>query len=245
MAAAGPGMGSEAGIGGEIWPAQIVHVNEDGWVLLNRGRGQGVTLGMWLLVVGDTTRELRDLFAGDTPPVRLRIRRTYELLEVVYAEEQCAVAIAARVPRERRPQFYRAPDGELLVWVPLSPEYTWPAVVGAGATDDAGEDAASDAQDPDHDLDDGAADEGLDREPEAADEESLVDQQDDDRWEQALPLNGVEVGDLVLPAIPISAAGGGGAMPAATGTTPASTPVGHQDTPFDSGRDYDWLKPSS
>lgn len=247
MAAAGSGVGSGAGNGGEVWPAEIVHVNEDGWVLINRGLRQGVVQGLWLLVVGDTTRELRDVFASDTLPVLLRIRRTYELLEVVYAEEQCAVAIAARVPRERRPKVYRAPGGELLVWVPLSPEYTWPAVVEAGAGADAGEERA-DAQDAGQDLDDGAADEGDvgggAGEQVAADADALVDQQDDDRWEQALPLNGVEVGDLVLPAIPVAFAGGAPAHPdAAPGA--AAAPVEHQDTPFDAGRDYDWLKPSS
>ncbi|HKS68916.1 MAG TPA: hypothetical protein VJQ45_00750 [Ktedonobacterales bacterium] len=231
------------GNGGELWPAEIVHVNEDGWVLVNRGRGHGVTLGMWLLVVGDTTRELRDVFAGDTPPVLLRIRRTYELLEVVYAEEQCAVAIAARVPRERRPQVYRAPGGELLVWVPLATEYTWPAAVGAGAADDAG-DEASDAQDADQNLDDGAVDEGGAGEQEAEGTQSLADQQDDDRWEQALPLNGVEVGDLVLPAIPVAFAGDAQAHAAAEPGAAAAL-IEHHDTPFDAGRAYDWLKPSS
>ena len=227
------------------WPASIVHVNEDGWVLVNRGRGQGVTTGLRLLVVGDEPRELRDVTAEEgTAPTLLRIRRTYELLEVVYAEEQCAVAIAARVPRERRPQVYRAPGGELLVWVPLPPEYTWPGSTAAAATD-ADDDSAQDAgQDQDQELDDdteAAADED---EPEVADAESLADQQDDERWEQALPLNGIEVGDLVLPALPAAASAGGGAALSATGGADAA-PAEHQDTPFDAGRAYDWLKPQS
>ena len=45
------------------WPAQIIHVNEDGWALINRGATHGVSVGTRLLVVGDSMRDLRDLFA--------------------------------------------------------------------------------------------------------------------------------------------------------------------------------------
>src|SRR5258708_33971705 len=98
------------------WPADVIHVNEDGWVLLNRGRRHGVSAGLRLLVVGQGIRELRDLYAaepaGDTPPLALRIRRTYEQLEVVHAEGECAVAIATRTPPERRPHVYTGPSGK-------------------------------------------------------------------------------------------------------------------------------------
>jgi hypothetical protein len=51
------------GVGGmSTWPADIIHVNEDGWVLINRGRAHGVLPGLRLLVVGSGIRELRDLF---------------------------------------------------------------------------------------------------------------------------------------------------------------------------------------
>ena len=76
------------------WPADVIHVNEDGWVLINRGSRHGVAVGLHLLVVGASIRDLHDLFAPDasseTQPPVLRIRRTYELLEVIYAEEDCA-----------------------------------------------------------------------------------------------------------------------------------------------------------
>ncbi len=48
---------------GALWPADIIHVNEDGWVLINRGSRHGVAVGLHLLVVGTGVRELRDLFA--------------------------------------------------------------------------------------------------------------------------------------------------------------------------------------
>ena len=112
-----------------IWPADVIHVNEDGWVLVNRGREHGVAPGLRLLVVGQGIRELRDLFAAGTvdehAPV-LRIRRTYELLDVIHVEAACAIAVAARTPVERRPRIYHGPDGELLVWVPLLSTFTWP-----------------------------------------------------------------------------------------------------------------------
>src|SRR5262249_51936744 len=96
------------------WPADVVHVNEDGWVLINRGRTHGVAPGLRLLVVGSGVRDLRDLYnsasAGDEPPVVLRTRRTFELLEVIHVEERCAVAISERVPAARRPQFYAGPE---------------------------------------------------------------------------------------------------------------------------------------
>lgn len=225
--------GAGAGSAGGVWPASIVHVNEDGWVLVNRGARHGVVPGLRLLVVGDEARDLRDTAADGALATLLRIRRTYELLDVIYAEEQSAVAIAARVPRERRPQVYRAPGGELLVWVPLPPTYTWPTPPSANAVE--GDDEASDTQD----LDDGAQDDDAAGEPEAPeveDAESIAADQEDDRWEQALPLNGLHVGDLVLPAIPAPAADASASAAAAE----------HQDTSFDSGRDYDWLnKPSS
>src|SRR5260221_9956344 len=80
------------GVGGTAtWPADIIHVNEDGWVLINRGRAHGVLPGLRLLVVGSGIRELRDLFpaasraaAGDAtshpPAPPLRTRRTHEQL---------------------------------------------------------------------------------------------------------------------------------------------------------------------
>src|SRR5690349_3781492 len=92
------------------WPADVIHVNEDGWVLLNRGRRHGITVGLDVLVVGQGVRELHNLFASEDAsadqqdlPVVLRTRRTYELLEIVHVEDASSIAIAKRTPAERRP----------------------------------------------------------------------------------------------------------------------------------------------
>ena len=220
---------------GALWPADIIHVNEDGWVLINRGSRHGVAVGLHLLVVGTGVRELRDLFApdaspasssdaaADSPPI-LRIRRTYELLEVVYAEESCAIAIATRTPVARRPTVYRGPEGELLVWAPLPEGYSWPPPNDSTTTDSSASDDGEATDDAS-----GNADAPLERAP-----------QDDEPWEEALPLNSVSVGDIVLPAIP--------ATPSAPSTSPsgatsgASTPAHDPASPFEQGRSYDWMK---
>lgn len=217
------------------WPADVIHVNEDGWVLVNRGREHGVAPGLRLLVVGQGIRELRDLFAegivDEQAPI-LRIRRTYELLDVIHAEAACAIAVAARTPMERRPQIYRGPDGELLVWVPLPNTFTWPLPGETSNTEsdtsDADESggertAASNAEDAED------AEDADDAPPERS-------AQDDERWEEALPLNGVSVGDRVLPAIP--ATGTAGATGGASGATGSG--VGN---PFEAGRAYNWMQP--
>jgi len=227
------------------WPADVIHVNEDGWVLINRGSRHGVAVGLRLLVVGTGIRDLHDLFAPDasseTQPPALRIRRTYELLEVIHAEENCAVAIATRTPAARRPTVYRGPEGELLVWAPLPEGYTWPPP-----------NSATDAQQPESPPwappsadatatdDESSGDVDVDAPPERA-------PQDDEPWEEALPLNSVSVGDIVLPALPAS--------PSSPSTTPASSvgaissapgsaPTGAHDpsSPFELGRTYDWMK---
>ncbi len=226
------------------WPADVIHVNEDGWVLINRGSRHGVTMGLRLLVVGTGIRDLHDLFAPDASseaqPPALRIRRTYELLEVVHAEENCAVAIATRTPAARRPTVYRGPEGELLVWAPLPEGYTWPppnsstdarqpeSPPWAPATDD---DAATDDEES---SDAGEADAPPERAP-----------QDDEPWEEALPLNSVSVGDIVLPALPATpSAPAAPHAPASSSSGGGSSPTGSHDptSPFETGRSYDWMK---
>ncbi|MGH2515287.1 MAG: hypothetical protein ACRDHP_06495, partial [Ktedonobacterales bacterium] len=176
--------GSTTGSGG-IWPAEVIHVNEDGWVLVNRGRQHGVVPGMRLLVVGTGIRELRNVMVpGDDQPLALRIRRTYEELDVHYVEETCAVAVATRTPRERRPKFYRGPEGELLVWVPLPEGWTYPhpGEDAAASNDDA---SMPDAQAGDYqDSGDEAtgADVTGDEAGEAPDAPPEVGEQDDERW---------------------------------------------------------------
>ena len=70
-----------------------------------------------------------------------------------------------------------------------------------------------------------------------ADAPPELGEQDDERWDEALPLNGVNVGDLVLPAIP---AGGSAAVVTPGVSAPASEAGSN---PFESGRSYDWMKP--
>lgn len=228
------------------WPADIIHVNEDGWVLVNRGRAHGVVPGLRLLVVGQSIRELRDLYAqaGDSTSESpaLRIRRTYEQLEVIHVEDRSAIAIATRTPQERRPSVYRGPDGELLVWVPLPEGFSWPRP-GASESHDWHDDT-SDA--PTDDMTDNATDDmdgdtgaqaDAEADGETMDAPPELGEQDDERWEEALPLNGVNVGDIVLPAIPVTSA--------TTSATPVTVPSSEPHTnPFESGRSYDWIKPA-
>lgn len=230
------------------WPADVIHVNEDGWVLINRGSRDGVAVGQRLLVVGTGIRELHDLFAPDasseTQPPVLRIRRTYELLEVIHAEENCAVAIATRTPAARRPTVYRGPEGELLVWAPLPEGYTWPPP--NSAPDDAQQPASppwASASDDNASADDESSGDGnaeADAPPERA-------PQDDEPWEEALPLNSVSVGDIVLPALPATPSSSSPSAPHAPASSVgaiggASTGAHDPTSPFEMGRTYDWMK---
>lgn len=246
------------------WPADVIHVNEDGWLLINRGARHGVPAGLRLLVVGAGARELRDLFPagakGTTAdeeteqeteqegsqveePIVLRTRRTYELLEVVHVEPACAIAIAARTPAERRPQFYRGPQGELLVWVPLPPTFTYPKP-------DTGDEEEEETEQPEDQAQEGEADEragagaGIDVPPQRTDQE-------DERWEEALPLNGVGVGDQVVPAVPVGpdqptmTSGANTSAGATTKQGQQAQPGASPLTPFEQGQSYDWMKPQS
>src|SRR5262249_29658931 len=123
----------------------------------------------------------------------------------IHAEPACAIAIATRTPPERRPSVYRGPEGELLVWVPLPAGFTWPRL---GEQDTAAQDAYADdiATDPEEPA--AAADHADEETSEGEEEETVIDtppehaEQEDERWEEALPLNGVTVGDRVVPALP-------------------------------------------
>lgn len=248
----------------DIWPADVIHVNEDGWVLINRGQQHGVPVGLRLLVVGVGARELRDLFAdehasaqaseteeeaepatGVEEPVVLRTRRTYELLEVVHVEPACAVAIAARAPAERRPQFYRGPKGELLVWVPLPPTFTYPQP--NANTEEEEEEAEEHGEQP-YDQEEGADDGETGGAGGSADVPPQRTEQEDERWEEALPLNGVGVGDQVVPAVPVGPAQPtiSGSAPSATSATGSNGPsAASPSNPFEAGQNYDWMKPQS
>lgn len=214
------------------WPADVIHVNEDGWVLINRGSRHGIVVGQGLLVVGQSVRELRNLFAGasDTGgqpelPVVLRTRRTYELLEVVHVEEASAIAIAKRTPAERRPRFFLGPEGETLVWVPLPADFRQPL----SDRDIEGPTSAL-PQDSGDDADSG----------QSTDEPPEQEEQEDELWEQALPLNSVNVGDIVVPAVPAPTSPSVATMEhGGSSSSPAAAP-----TSFEQGRSYDWMKPA-
>src|SRR5262249_39196784 len=200
-----------------IWPADIIHVNEDGWVLINRGRVHGVLPGLCLLVVGQGIRALHDLFAPEVqnvsiePAPALRIRRTYEQLEVIHAEPTCAIAIATRTPPQRRPSVYQGPEGELLVWVPLPAGFTWPrpydqeAPTQEGYLESYDDVSTAGRVEPGEEASEGQNEE--ERENEGEREISVTDspperaEQEDERWEEALPLNNIGVGDPVVPAV--------------------------------------------
>ena len=228
---------------GASWPADVIHVNEDGWVLINRGSQQGVFVGMRLLVAGTGIRDLNDLFAPsasgalEPPAPILRIRRTYELLEVIYTESGCAIAIATRTPAARRPMVFRGPEQELLVWVPLPEGYTWPPTGAPATTPDAG---ATTNEDDEVGADAPAE---ADAPPEHA-------PQDDELWEESLPLNSVSVGDIVLPAIPAAPSSPSSpSSPSATTSATPSQPMSDDPsethaptTPYDANRTYDWMK---
>lgn len=204
-----------SGLASTGWPARIIHVNEDGWVLINRGSARGVAVGLRLLAVTAGTRELRDLYPEkdalglmdlgsgsntDGGRVVFRFRRTFELLEVIHVENACAVAIAARVPAERRPTVYRGAEGELLVWVPLSLDYVYPLASG----DDDSEDGSEDGSEEDPTDDENAVPASDDTQAPATADPVGSFNQEDDLWSQSLPLNGLHVGDVVVPAIPAS-----------------------------------------
>jgi hypothetical protein len=225
----------------------VIHVNEDGWVLINRGSRDGVAVGLHLLVVGTGIRDLHDLFTPDasseSQPPALRIRRTYELLEVIHAEESCAVAIATRTPAARRPTVYRGPEGELLVWVPLPEGYTWPPPTSSIDSQQPETPPWASAPDENAATDNDSSDDGdADAPPERA-------PQDDEPWEEALPLNSVSVGDIVLPALPAtpsspSAPHTPASSANASGGASGSASTGAHDpaSPFEMGRTYDWMK---
>lgn len=237
---------SSSQLPGASWPADVIHVNEDGWVLINRGSQHGVFVGMRLLVVGTGIRDLNDLFASgasgalEPPPPVLRIRRTYELLEVIYTESGCAIAIATRTPAARRPMVFRGPEQELLVWVPLPEGYSWPPTGEPATTPD---ESAATSEDGETGADDASSE--ADAPPEHA-------PQDDELWEESLPLNSVSVGDLVLPAVPAapSSASAPSSPSATTSATPSSAMSNdpsetHAPTTYDAGRTYDWMKKPS
>lgn len=131
-----------------------------------------------------------------------------------------------------------------MVWVPLPSDFTWPHAEAPGDAETAAESDGdtSDAWSADQHADSDDEAQATDAEDEATGGEGddALPEQEDERWEQALPLNGTNVGDPVVPALPISPAD-------RTQQATAATDAAHTQasTIFDAGRSYDWLKPST
>ena len=228
----------------QVLRGQVIHVNEDGWVVINRGAEHGVSDGLRFAVLGERTpRQIRDLFAsgeGAEPPanpVVLRADTAYELLRVILVERQCCVAISDRVPPERTPQPFAGPQGELLIYTPPPADWRYDAL----DLDEAGTDApADDNDDNDDGAEEGSASEAQEQsepaaEASAEEDADLVGQQQERLWDGALPLNAVQVGDEVVMALPYRP-GAGAAPAAAEASAPATA-----DAPT-TPSSYDWLK---
>jgi hypothetical protein len=230
----------------QVLRGQVIHVNEDGWVVINRGAEHGVSDGLRFAVLGERTpRQIRDLFAAgegaEQPanPVVLRADTAYELLRVILVERQCCIAISDRVPPERTPQPFVGPQGELLMYTPPPAGWRYDAL----DLDEASADEADDTEDADDDeAEDDTASEAPEQRGPAADEASadaadadLAGQQQERLWDGALPLNAVQVGDEVVMALPYRP-GAWAAPTDAESSAPATA-----DASAKPGS-YDWLK---
>ncbi|HEY7355458.1 MAG TPA: hypothetical protein VH590_03295 [Ktedonobacterales bacterium] len=224
----------------QVLRGQVIHVNEDGWVVINRGAEHGVSDGLRFAVLGERTpRQIRDLFAageGAEKPassVVLRADTAYELLRVILVERQCCVAISDRVPPERTPQPFVGPQGELLIYTPPPADWRYDALDLDEASEDA-PDEANDAEEADDPAEDEAASEPA-ADASAEDDADLAGQQQERLWDGALPLNAVQVGDEVVMALPYRP-GAWAAPAAAEASAPATA-----DAPT-TPSSYDWLK---
>ncbi len=221
---------------------QVIHVNEDGWVVINRGAQDGVSEGQRFAVLGERNpRQIRDLFpaagAGDPPdlPVVLHTDTAYELLRVILVERRCCVAISDRVPPERTPQAFLGPQGELLVYTPPPPDWRYDALDLEEAAENAADDTGGSGE-----TDEEEAEEVETAEAAAGDD--LIAKQQERLWDGSLPLNALQVGDEVVQAQPYHPGAWAApiaeisAAPTETGAAPDSSgsPPDHQA--------YDWLK---
>jgi hypothetical protein len=235
----------------QVLRGQVIHVNEDGWVVINRGAQDGVSDGMRFVVLGErNARQIRNLFPfGDTAdkaarPVVLRADTAYELLRVILVERACCVAISDRVPPERTPQPFLGPQGELLIYTSPSVDWRYDALDLEESSDDAPADEAADAEsasEGDQADEDSASEAESTSEPAAeegdSEEESaaeLAGRQQERLWDGALPLNAVQVGDEVVMARPYHPGAWEGAADEASEPAPADASARPAS--------YDWLK---
>ncbi len=246
---------------------KVIHVNEDGWVILNLGARDGVQEGQRFAVLGERRpRQIHDPFAPanarNTRQPVLRVDTAYELLRVILVEQQCCVAISARVPPERTPQPFLGPQGELLLYTPAPADWRYDAYeLEEAAEEDELEE--SDTDDEDASEEDEAEDGGLvaegDKPAQTTDEDEqaedappqedlaeMIARQQEHLWDGSLPLNAVQVGDEVIlaqPYIPGASAllhARQGSGPEAGESTAALSPSSDLTLPTN----YDWMKPS-
>jgi hypothetical protein len=231
---------------------QVIHVNEDGWVVINRGAQDGVSEGFRFAVLGERSpRQIRNLFpaseaadAAAARPVVLRADTAYELLRVILVERECCVAVSDRVPPERTPQAFLGPQGELLVYTPPPAEWRYDALDLEGS-EDASADEGAEASEEDEEAPAEAAAEGADAAGEQGateDEGSAADltgRQQERLWDGALPLNAVQVGDQVVMATPYRA-GAWQESASSEASAPASSATSAEGA--DKPASYDWLK---
>ncbi len=237
----------------QVLRGRVIHVNEDGWVVINRGAQDGVSEGQRFAVLGERNpRSIRDLFVSAEAAeervgqVVLRADTAYELLRVILVERQCCVAISDRVPPERTPQAFLGPQGELLVYTPPPADWRYDAL----DLDEADEDAPTAAQEqqptPGSEAasDDTASEAAPEDEGDAANAADLAPRQQERLWDGALPLNALQVGDEVVMARPYHP-GAWEASAAVETTAPAAgddppTPATSDSAAPDGS--YDWLK---
>jgi hypothetical protein len=233
---------------------KVIHVNEDGWVVLNLGARDGVQEGLRFAVLGEhRPRQIHDPFAPASPQNRpqpvLRVDTAYELLRVILVEPQCSIAISARVPPERTPQPLLGPEGELLLYTPAPADWRYDAFELEEATEEdeessAAEENAEGALIVDENDSPAAApgDTGILEE----DQDEMIARQQEHLWDGSLPLNAVQVGDAVVLAQPYAPT-----SPTLLQTRQDSAPERSESfsTLAPSGdltppTTYDWLKPS-
>ncbi|HEY7349900.1 MAG TPA: hypothetical protein VH599_16400 [Ktedonobacterales bacterium] len=231
----------------QVLRGQVIHVNEDGWVVINRGAQDGVSEGLRFAVLGERKpRQIRDPFASaeaTSEPASLVVLRAdtvYELLRVILVERRCCVAISDRVPPERTPQPFLGPQGELLIYTPPPDDWRYDALDLEEESEDAPADEAAEGAhedeaegDPPEKDSASKAEGGSKSEAEDSSAADLTERQQERLWDGALPLNAVQVGDEVVVALPYRP--GAGEAPAEA-TLPAAA-----DGPTRPAS-YDWLK---
>jgi hypothetical protein len=225
-----------------VMRGQVIHVNEDGWVVINRGSQDGVVEGQKFVVLGERNpRHIHDLYPesaennrADRPAV-LRVDTAYELLRAILVERACCVAISDRVPQERTPLPFLGPQGELLLYTPPPSDWRYDALDLDETQEKAGE------QDDDEGEGDEAEAEASDDAAEESEDTAIDPTTQQDRlWDGALPLNALQVGDEVVLAQPYLPGAGTWAASSASGENALASPGAPASTP----EAYDWFKTS-